>query len=61
MRILRGLASRALPCGCLVGVYETYAGAIVTIVDGKAADCTDTSHEEGKSVPEPILRSSPRD
>ena len=26
MRILRGLSSKFLSCGCLAGVYETYDG-----------------------------------
>lgn len=38
MRILRRLRSRALPCGCLVGVYETYADQTVAIVDAKGPD-----------------------
>ncbi len=33
MHILRGLSSYILNCGCLVGVYETYKGAIVRVVD----------------------------
>jgi hypothetical protein len=61
MRILKGLSSRLLPCGCLAGVYETYEGEIVTILDAKAPPCGDTRHEEGKPVPEPILHPSPRD
>jgi hypothetical protein len=51
MRILRGLSSRFLACGCLAGVYETYGGEIVTIVDAKAPACADSAHEEGKSIP----------
>jgi len=60
MRILRGLSSRHLPCGCVAGVYETYSGEIVTIVDVKSSSCTDTAHEEGKPLPSPIVQSSPR-
>ena len=41
LRILRGLGSRALPCGCLVGLYETYANQTVAILDAKGADCAD--------------------
>ncbi len=40
MRILRGVGSRALPCGCLVGIYETYGGGIVALVDATGASCT---------------------
>ena len=61
MRILRGLSSRFLPCGCLAGVYETYDGEIVTIVDVKAAGCAEVTHEEGKPLPESILHPSPGD
>jgi hypothetical protein len=61
MRILKGLSSRFLACGCLAGVYETYEGEIVTILDVKAEACIDVRHEEGKPVPEPILHPSPRD
>ena len=47
MRILRGLASRVLPCGCMAGIYETYDGPIVTLLDERAAACQDPSHVEG--------------
>ena len=51
MRILRGLSSRHLPCGCLAGVYETYDAEIVAIVDARGAHCTDPAHAEGNVVP----------
>jgi hypothetical protein len=51
MPILRGLSSQILPCGCLVGVYETYDGAIVGIVDAKSDACTAPAHEDGKQIP----------
>jgi hypothetical protein len=44
LRILRGLDSRALPCGCLVGVYETYAAETVAIIDAKGPECADRTH-----------------
>lgn len=44
MKILRGLGGRALPCGCLVGVYETYANQTVAIIDAKGSDCQDCQH-----------------
>lgn len=50
MRILRGLSSKFLPCGCLAGVYETYDGTVVTILDAKAAACTRAIHRSGKVV-----------
>jgi hypothetical protein len=54
MRILRGLSSRHLSCGCLAGVYETYDGEIVAIVDARGAHCTDTAHIEGNIVPREV-------
>ena len=51
MRIRRGLSSRVLACGCVVGIYETYAGAVVTIVDERTASCTDAAHATGKQIP----------
>ena len=50
MRILRGLGSRALPCGCLVGVYETYANQTVAIIDAKGSDCQDRQHRVDSGV-----------
>ena len=38
MRILRLLSSRPLPCGCLAGIYETYAGPIAWIVDARGSN-----------------------
>jgi hypothetical protein len=51
MRILRGLSSRFLPCGCFAGVYETYDGQTVAIVDVVGATCADPSHKKGNVVP----------
>jgi hypothetical protein len=51
MRILRGLSSQCLPCGCLAGVYETYDGLIVTILDAKGTGCRNVSHCDGKVIP----------
>jgi hypothetical protein len=51
MRILRGLSSQSLPCGCLAGVYETYDGLVVAIVDAKSTTCANLSHSNGKLVP----------
>ena len=41
MRLLRGLAGRVLACGCLLGVYETYDGGVVSTVDAVGPSCTD--------------------
>jgi hypothetical protein len=43
-RILRGLGSRVMPCGCLVGVYETYAAQTVAVIDAKGLDCSNQAH-----------------
>lgn len=54
MRILRGLTSRLLPCGCVAGVYETYDGVVVTLLDERQATCPDPTHTEGNQIPEPV-------
>jgi hypothetical protein len=51
MRILRGLTSRLLPCGCLAGVYETYDGLVTTLLDERGATCSDPDHVEGNAIP----------
>jgi hypothetical protein len=55
LRILRGLGSRALACGCLVGFYETYANETVAIVDAKGAGCTDPEHRVDSSIDVPVM------
>jgi hypothetical protein len=52
MRILRGLTSRLLPCGCIAGVYETYDGKVITLLDDRQPDCPLPSHVDGHEVPE---------
>ena len=64
MRILRGLSSTCLPCGCLAGVYETYDSTVVTILDAKGTACPSSSHREGRVIPtesSDIPQSSQRD
>jgi hypothetical protein len=56
MRILRGLSSESLSCGCLAGVYETYGGPIVSVIDAKGPGCSNASHRHGK-----ILTAEPAD
>jgi hypothetical protein len=51
MRILRGLTSRLLPCGCVAGVYETYDRFVVTLLDEREARCSDPNHIEGNQLP----------
>jgi hypothetical protein len=33
MRIIKTLGSETRPCNCVIGVYETYDGEIVKLVD----------------------------
>jgi hypothetical protein len=51
MRILRGLTSRLLKCGCVAGIYETYDGEIVTLIDERQSTCSDSTHENGNRIP----------
>ena len=51
MRLLRGLGSQLLPCGCLAGVYETYAGTTISIIDARADLCVYDEHQPGLVVP----------
>lgn len=52
MRILRGLTSRLLSCGCVAGIYETYDGEVVTLLDERADECGDLNHQNGNRIPE---------
>jgi len=55
--ILRGLTSRHLPCGCVLGVYETYDGRVVSIVDVRGDRCEDSRHEPGfEETPAVVLQ-----
>ena len=58
MWILRGLSSKCLSCGCVAGVYETYGGLIVTIIDAKGARCNSSSHRYGKILPADTVETS---
>jgi hypothetical protein len=51
MRVLRGLGGRMLPCGCLVGTYETYDGEVVTTIDAPGARCVNSRHRLHQMVP----------
>jgi hypothetical protein len=35
----------------VVGVYETYDGMVIGIVDARAADCAIPTHQNGKQIP----------
>ena len=52
MRILRGLTSRVLSCGCMAGVYETYDGDVVALLDDRQTTCANPHHQRGNPVPE---------
>jgi hypothetical protein len=58
MRLLRGLGSQLLPCGCLAGVYETYAGTTVSIIDAHGDGCDVDAHRPGAIVPAGPTRAS---
>jgi hypothetical protein len=49
-RCVRGLT---LPCGCLAGVYETYAGGVVAVVDVVGSSCDAPGHARNVVVSEP--------
>lgn len=50
MRLLRGLGSQLLPCGCLAGIYETYAATTVGIIDARGEYCTMAAHRPGEQI-----------
>jgi hypothetical protein len=49
-RILRGLSSTQLACGCSIGIYETYAGAVICVVDARHPGCARNNHREGRRL-----------
>lgn len=52
MRILRGLTSRVMPCGCVAGIYETYDATVVTLLDERESTCQIDTHENGNQIPD---------
>jgi hypothetical protein len=48
MHLQRALRGRLLPCGCLVGLYETYEAVTVAIIDAVDAGCADVRHRVGQ-------------
>jgi hypothetical protein len=34
-----------LPCGCVVGTYETWSRGLITIVDERGRSCRDDRHQ----------------
>jgi hypothetical protein len=51
MGILRGVSGKVLGCGCLIGVYETYTGEVVHVIDAVSETCKD--HRKGEAVSGP--------
>jgi len=47
LRILRGVT---LPCGCVGGIYETYAGTTVMLIDVADDACRSAQHRNGSMV-----------
>ncbi len=56
-RILRVMRSRLLKCECFVGVYETYDGRAVEVIDSRGAGCADRSHRPGAILRSPAVPS----
>ncbi len=51
MRVLRGVGSGLLACGCFVGLYETYRGPTVQIIEERGAVCANPQHRPGVQQP----------
>lgn len=49
MRILKVVGTETRPCKCIVGIYETYGGEIVRVVDLVSADAS-CGHRLGQEV-----------
>jgi hypothetical protein len=50
MRLLRVVGSLTLPCGCLVGRYETYSGKTVSFIDSRSERCEVEWHRVGRTI-----------
>jgi hypothetical protein len=50
--ILRVVRGERLACGCLAGVYETYTGRTVTIIDIVGPSCRASDHRDGARIGE---------
>ncbi|MBE3134499.1 MAG: hypothetical protein IMZ55_13600 [Acidobacteria bacterium] len=56
MRLLRVVRSHLLDCGCFVGVYETYSGRNIEIIDDRGHACGEASHRPGAVLRAPSTR-----
>ena len=39
------IQGHVLPCGCLTGLYETWTGRMVTIIDARGNTCPIADHD----------------
>ncbi len=53
MRILRVVGSRLLACGCFVGVYETYDGESIEIIEERGPRCQERWHRPDQAIRTP--------
>ena len=44
------LSGRVLPCGCLVGSYETWEGSVVDVLDAHDERCHEAAHADNAIV-----------
>jgi hypothetical protein len=51
VKVLRVVNSQKLRCGCLIGIYETYDGNTVGLIDAHAVECSDREHRLNHLVP----------
>jgi hypothetical protein len=49
--IRRCVGSRLLSCGCTVGVYETYGGSTLNVIDEHALGCRQPEHASNGLLP----------
>ena len=50
---LRELAGgRVLACGCLAGIYNTWSGTVISIIDARGEACPHDDHAEHAIIPE---------
>lgn len=54
MRILRGVGSQLLACGCLVGLYERYDGRVIGLIDAQSPACWNPLHRVNAAMPIPV-------
>ena len=45
-----GLGARHLPCGCHIGLYETFSRHVVGVLDVRHPSCQDPRHVEDQIV-----------